>query len=151
MMAKTYLANSTTSLRGFTLVELVVVIVMLAILSVYGIANNLDSAEMTLPSQAERLASDIRLAQSLAFTSGSRVQVTSSTSGYSVTCVPTCNNTYDFSVTLKKGVTMTASTVVFTTNGAPATAPTTPTFTLTAGSSTKSVNVTATGHVSVTP
>ena len=156
MMAKTYLANSTTYLRGFTLVELVVVIVMLAILSVYGIANNLDSAEMTIPSQAERLASDLRLAQTLAFTTGNAVTVTVAGVGTTYTIAPCTSPCTTSSVPLKKDIRLNGSpSVTFSTNGQPTPASiSTAQFCLVQGTSAtcrKTVGVSAQGHVTVTP
>lgn len=145
-MRQTYRAVVTRSSRGLTLLELVLVILILAILSVYAMTNNSDSSEMTLTSQAQRLASDIRLAQTLAFTSGSQMEITSSASGYSVACVGTCDHSNDFGVTLQKGITLSGTaSVSFKTSGEPTSAAT---YTLTAGSSTKTVGVAAvTGHV----
>lgn len=153
-MEKTYLARSTTPSRGFTLIELVVVIVMLAILSVYGIANNLDSAEMTIPSQAERLASDLRLAQTLAFTTGNAVTVAGfGTTTYTIApCTSPCTTS---SVPLKKDIRLNGSpSVTFSTNGQPTPASiSTAQFCLVQGTSAtcrKTVGVSAQGHVTVT-
>lgn len=153
-MKLTYQANVTKALRGFTLVELVIVIVIVSILSIYAMTQHPDSAEMTLPSQAERLASDIRLAQTLAFTSGKGIRLTVDTPGangvYSVACIPTCDTSNNFTVTMQKGISLTGTTPVeFNTLGVPNQ---TATYTLAAGSSTKTVTIAAlTGHVSVTP
>ena len=61
---------------GFTLVELVIVIVVLGIMSVYAMMKGASPAEMSVPSQAQKLASDIRHAQTLAYTSGNRMRLT---------------------------------------------------------------------------
>lgn len=149
-MGKTYFANSTASLRGFTLVELVVVIVILAILSVYAVSSNLDSAEMTVPSQADRLASDIRLAQSLAFTSGSQVSLSSTSSSYTITCLTTgkpCVVPSNFPVTMKNGIPVSSGTsVTFKSNGEPTAIAS---FTVGSGGSSKTVDVSAQGNVEV--
>lgn len=159
-MGKAYFANSTAPLRGFTLVELVVVIVILAILSIYAVSSNLDSAEMTVPSQADRLASDIRLAQSLAFTSSSRVTVTATGTTYTVVCSGTgCSTTATSNyfpnnpVVLKKGIVFSgdsSGSVEFKSNGEPTQNATF--FLELGGTKKKTVTVAAlTGHVTVTP
>ncbi len=61
---------------GFTLVELIIVIVLLGIMSAYAIMKSASVAEATLPSQAEKMASDIRQAQTLAYTTGQRMRLT---------------------------------------------------------------------------
>lgn len=137
---------------GFTLVELVIVIVVLGILSVYAVIKSVSLAEVTLPSQAQKLASDIRHAQTLAYTLGKRMRltITAGTNGtYGVTCVtPPCNT--DFSVTLQKDVVLagTPTTLDFTSLGQPSASAS---YTLTSGS-TVTVSVAAlTGLVTVSP
>lgn len=84
---------------GFTLIELVVVVVILGILSIFPIMKRAPLAELTLPSQAQKLASDIRHAQVLATTWGKNLQLnfTAGANGaYSLSCVsketsPPCN------------------------------------------------------------
>lgn len=95
---------SSASTSGFTLIELVLVIVILGILSIYPMMKSVPITELTLPSQAQKLASDIRHAQVLAATWGKHLQLTM-TSGlnganakYSLSCVivensPPCNVT----------------------------------------------------------
>jgi MSHA pilin protein MshC len=93
---------------GFTLVELVIVIGVLGILSAYAMMRGVSPDEMSLPSQAQTMASDIRRAQTLAYTSGRhmRLTITAGANGtYGAACVtlPTPCNT-DFNVTLQKHV-----------------------------------------------
>ena len=71
---------------GFTLVELIMVMVVLGILSAYAVMRNVSPAEVTLPSQAQKMASDIRHAQTLASTWGRRLRISTDSSSYSVTC-----------------------------------------------------------------
>lgn len=140
---------------GFTLVELVIVIVVLGVISAYAVMKSVSPAEFTLPSQAQKLASDIRHAQTLAYTSGNRMRltITAGTNGtYGVTCVTgsaPCNT--DFSVTLQKDVVLagTPTTLDFTSLGQPSAGAS---YTLTSGSSTVTVAVAAlTGLVTVSP
>ncbi len=144
------------SQTGFTLVELVLVIAVLGIMSVYVMTKGMAPAELSLPSQARKLASDIGHAQTLAYTSGKRMRLTIVTAGangtYGVTCVtaPTPCNT-DFSVTLQKDVALagTPSTLDFTSLGQPSAGAS---YTLTSGASTKTISVAPlTGFVMVSP
>lgn len=72
--------------NGFTLVELVIVIVVLGVISVYAIERNASTAELTLSSQAQKMANDLRHVQALASTWGRSLTVTVSGSSYSVAC-----------------------------------------------------------------
>ena len=156
---------------GFTLVELVIVIVVVGILSAYAVVRSSSPAEVTLPSQAQTLASDIRHAQALAYTSGKPVRFTL-TGGSCITsyCYGACasaspgscgTSCADFQVSLQKGVTLTVSPststpLYFNSLGQPL-APTTctplsgtTTYTLTSAPSTKTVSVAPlTGFVTV--
>ena len=154
--------------KGFTLVELVVVIAMLGVLSAYATMTRVSPAEMSLPSQAQTLASDIRRVQTLAYTSGKRMRLGITTGangtytaltctvngGTSCTCVVVGGVTScppsAFGVTLQQGVTLAGpSAIDFTTDGQPNASAR---YTLTYGSSTKYVDVMAlTGVVTVTP
>ncbi len=105
---------------GFTLVELIIVLVVVGIISAYVFAKNSAPASYTLLSQAQTMASDIRHVQSLASTWGKklRINVDTGTATYSVSCATTtgvvapCNvrpvinptTNLPFSVTLQKGV-----------------------------------------------
>jgi MSHA pilin protein MshC len=70
---------------GFTLVELVIVIVVLGIISAYAVMRSPDVSSVTLPSQAQQLASDIRHAQTLAYTWGKSLSFIAEPSRYCVT------------------------------------------------------------------
>ena len=75
---------------GFTLVELVIVIVVVGVLSAYAAMKSSSAGVYSLFSQAQTMASDLRHAQSLATTLGVtlRISVTAGTNGsYSVSCV----------------------------------------------------------------
>ena len=149
---------------GFTLIEVVVVIVILGIISVYATPKSVSTAEITLPSQAQKLASDIRHTQVLATSWGKslRLSITTGSNGtYSVSCVTSGSSPCDispvvnpsggsFSVSLQKNVVLGGtSTVDFNSLGQPSAAAT---YTLTTGSSTITVSVAAlTGFVTVSP
>lgn len=67
---------------GFTLVELIIVIILLGILGAYAIQNSGSPSELTLPSQAEMMASNIRFLQNVAQAgSRTRLSVTGNTNG----------------------------------------------------------------------
>ncbi len=76
-------------MRGFTLIELIIVIVIAAILAVAVSARAPSRAALTLTARAKQLASDIRYVQTLSMTSGQRYCLTltpsSPYSGYSLT------------------------------------------------------------------
>ena len=117
-------SDSSASQAGFTLVELIIVIVMLGIVSAVAMMRGTSPSAMTLPSQAQMLAGDIRRAQTLAYTSGNRMQVTATATGYKVLKCSGSNcttPTEDLSVTLQKGVTFSSftTTLEFDTLGKP--------------------------------
>lgn len=93
MASVSRLPYSKTGLRGFTLIELIVAVTLLVILSGYAMTKKFNAVELTLPSQAQRLASDIGLAQTYAYTSGSHMRITAAATGpvtngtYTVACV----------------------------------------------------------------
>ncbi len=93
------------SKAGFTVVELVIVIVVLGIVSAYAMMKAASPAELSLPSQAQKLAGDIRHAQTLAYTSGKHLRLT---------ITPGVNGTYQVSscVTVN-GVVTSCPTTVF--------------------------------------
>ncbi|HSH90772.1 MAG TPA: GspH/FimT family protein [Ramlibacter sp.] len=154
---------------GFTLLELVIVIVVLGVLSAYAAMKSGSTASYTLLSQAETLASDIRHAQTIATTAGKSVRLTFTAGAngtYSVGCTAStaapCNAVLGdpmtnpatgvaFTVTLAKSVAMSvasgASPLDFNSRGQPGGAVT---YRLTADTATKDVAVTAvTGFVSL--
>lgn len=110
---------------GFTLIELVVVLMVLGVLSVYAAMRNSSPAAYTLRSQAEKMASDLRHVQSLATTWGRSLRITivpGANGSYSVSCVtagtspcdtsPVLNPTTGsaFTVSLQQGVALAGPT-----------------------------------------
>lgn len=70
--------------RGFTLIELVMVIVLLGILAAFaGVRLSVNPVDVS--AQAEQLAADIRYTQSLAMSRGSRFRVNFTASSYQIT------------------------------------------------------------------
>ena len=150
------------SQRGFTLLELMVMIAILGILSAYAVMKIKSPASLTLLSQADTLASDLRRAQSLAYTSGRRMSFTVSagTIGtYAAVCsTGTTPCSSDFTGVLAHSVVLGSSPVLyFNTIGQPldnagVLRTSAASYTLSYDGSTKTVSVAAqTGLVTVTP
>lgn len=106
--------------RGFTLVEIVIVMLLASILAVTLWPRTPSSNSLTLNGRAEQLASDIRYAQTLSMTTGSRhcltLQPTSGPpySGYSVTTGDTCSTTVAHPAGLTQPVSLCSSGTCFT-------------------------------------
>ncbi|ROZ68593.1 prepilin-type N-terminal cleavage/methylation domain-containing protein [Ramlibacter sp. WS9] len=149
---------------GFTLIELIIVIVVIGVLSVYAAVKNGSSGDYTLHSQAQTMVSDLRHAQALATTLGKslRISIITGTNGsYSVSCVTPgaspCNSVVNtpmtnpltgsnFAVALEKDISLSGTaTLDINSLGKPAAAAA---YVLTAGSTSKNVTVSAvTGFV----
>lgn len=76
--------RSTTE-RGFTVVELVVILVLVVILAFTVIPRYQDKGAINVSALAEQLASDIRYTQSLAMTSGQRNRINLAAASYQIT------------------------------------------------------------------
>lgn len=147
--------------RGFTIVELITVIVLLAILSAVAVSA-WPGERINLSAQAKALASDIRHAQNLSMTRGVRYEfLRTSSSSYQISTVSGTNVT-----TRNLGSTITFGTlanlpnnlVAFDGRGVPyvnASSPgtalaTTATIAITADGATKTISITPnTGYVSI--
>lgn len=70
---------------GFTLVELVAIILLLGILAFTAIPRFLDKGAIDVNVMAEQLANDIRYTQSLAMTSGQRNRINLAATSYQIT------------------------------------------------------------------
>lgn len=142
---------------GFTLVEMVVVMVLAAVLAAI-VSTRWSATDATAPHQADLLARNIRHAQTLAMSWGQALRVSSSSTGYTVSCVTAtasapCNSSpvldpatgRSFSETLANSVTLNSVTLDLDTLGRPVSGASllsaNTVFTLTAGSETWSVTV----------
>jgi len=72
---------------GFTLIELIIVIVVVGIISAFVVSRAMPRAgESTAGYQAQQFANDLRHAQMLAMTWGKDLNFTTATASYSVSC-----------------------------------------------------------------
>ena len=151
---------------GFTLVELVIVLVLVGIAAAYAGMKNGSPSVFSLISQADAMAKDLRHIQTLAHTWGRSLRFTVSpgvNGSYSVSCITVgtapCNTSpvldpvtgKALTVALQKGVSLAGTAQVdFSSAGMPSVAAS---YTLTAGSAVvKTVSLAAlTGVVTVTP
>lgn len=153
--------------QGFTLVELVMVMVITAIIAAYAVGRYFTPAAATGSSQVQRFARDLRHAQMLAASWGRQLVVTVGAGGYNVGCAAVgpapCNvnpvvdpaTGVGFNVPLQDGAALAGpGTVRFDSIGRPSTgaAPTAAAavYTLTAGGSSWTITVNpVTGLVTV--
>ena len=70
--------------RGFTIIELVIVIILLAILAAT-VSMRMPGEGINLGAQAEQLASDVRYTQSLAMSRGQRFRINFTAGTYQIT------------------------------------------------------------------
>lgn len=150
------------SSAGFTLIELVIVMLLISILAVYAAVSTPTNAQATISEQAHLLARNLRHTQTLAMTWGRALRFTPVGGGYSVSCVTAgtapCNTSpvtdpatgQPFTVTLDFGATLAGATVDFSTRGQPSAGGS---FTLSAtGATNRIITVSAlTGFVAVSP
>ena len=155
---------------GFTLIELVMVILIAGILSTYAVVHWPNDSEIKLPIQAELFVGHVRHMQALAMQWGEPLRLTVTPGAYSVSCVtagatPPCNSNpvidpataQSFSITLETGISFSAgSTTDMDSLGRPVAVgniiATTParTYTLNAGASSIDVTLSPlTGFLSI--
>lgn len=145
---------------GFTIIELLMVLVVVGVLSAYAIMKSASPANATLPSQAEKLAVDFRHMQLLAITSSRVLCFQASDNSYKVTQGLSCPATpvvndpatgAPLSFTLQQGVVFSSATAklvidslgrpVVVSTGALLTTSPAASYTLSTGSATQSMAV----------
>lgn len=159
-------------IRGFTLIELTMVIVIVSVLGVVVLGRYHQPTEITASIEADHLARDIRHMQGLAMTWGQTLRLTPTGASYSVSCVtvsvtPPCNaspvndpavtdeaGNPAFTRALKESVTVAGATLDIDALGRPVAAGVLlngdTTYTLTGGTETSTVTVARlTGFVTV--
>lgn len=159
-------SRSRPAAGGFTLLEVIFVIVLLAVFTGFAMMKLMTPATMTLPAQAQSLADVIRRAQSLAVVRGERTRVSVTTAGangsMAVSCPASTPCITDTGLTVSQGAVLgSASTFYFNSLGQPVDSAGTPLASdtvVTLGYQTGSVNATysvtiaaLTGRVSVGP
>lgn len=114
--------HSPTSIKGFSLVELVVVMVILAVLAATFLPKTSDRT-INVNAQADMIAGEVRYVQSLAMTQGQRYYISSTSTTYGLFAVsgatpiphPTTGSTTP--IPLAAGITATMSTPVIAFDG----------------------------------
>lgn len=152
-------------LAGFTIVELVMVLIVVSVLALYAVPSVNAPASLTVHQQADALVRDLRHTQQLATAWRKRLRlVADGSSTYVVSCVGDTNAPCSavaggpvtdpatgepFSVTTQSGVTIAAATAEFTSFGRPIAAAS---FGLSGGGDSATVTVNAVGgFVSAAP
>jgi prepilin-type N-terminal cleavage/methylation domain-containing protein len=112
------------SQAGFTLLESIFTLVLLAVLGVYAMMKLVTPGTMTLPAQTQALADLVRRAQTLAMVRGQRMGVSVATSGangrVAIACASgttPCNTDEDLG--FSQGVAVSGSALYFNTLGQP--------------------------------
>jgi MSHA pilin protein MshC len=77
---------------GFSLFELIIVIILLSILSVFALSSLFDQDEFAARGFFDDTVNAVRFAQKLAISTGCAVQVTISASGYQLLQKPSCTD-----------------------------------------------------------
>lgn len=102
--------------RGFTLIELVAVLVVVGIMAAFALSRMASTATFGATSLAEQLKRDIRYTQILAMSLSTNYTITITASGYAISPTPVEGV---ISVTAPAGVTLTPATITFNSDGAP--------------------------------
>jgi MSHA pilin protein MshC len=102
--------------KGFTLLELIIILIVTSILSAYVLMRAPSSSLYTQSSAAEQVRRDIRYTQSLAMSLNASYSINFSANGYTITPPPP-NGAY--SITMPTGVTLSVVTITFDATGTP--------------------------------
>lgn len=84
------LCHSTDKCRGFSLVELITVTILLGILSIFALGRFTDQSRLLARGYFDEFAGAMQFAQKLAISSGCDVQVDTTAAGYILRQRPTC-------------------------------------------------------------
>ena len=145
-------------IRGFSLLELVTVLVLVGILAVFAAPNLFTTQSITLPATSAQLAASIRYAQSLSMSRGQRYRINFTGNTYQITDMlggtvqPSTPSTGTALVSVLPAALsgynppLTLNYVAFDTKGVPYTSATavllaTATITLTSGSDTSTITI----------
>lgn len=105
--------------QGFTLIELIAVIILVSIIAVYATMRTPSPAAYTLSAVSEQLRRDVRLTQTLAISLNSTYTLTVVSGGYSISPTPPTGAVV---VTMPEGVTLSPATIAFSSMGVPSAA-----------------------------
>jgi prepilin-type N-terminal cleavage/methylation domain-containing protein len=103
-------------IKGFTLIELAVVIIIIGITTAFISMMLPNSSTYTLSSATEQLRRDIRYTQTLATSLNASYSIITSTNSYTISPNPPSGA---LTVTMPTGVTLSAVTITFNSMGAP--------------------------------
>ena len=110
--------------RGFTLVELIIVILLVGILAINVGTRFFSNSSFADRNVADELIEAIRYAQHLAMSRGGGIQVVTTATRYTVqqtdtTAIPNPNRTGDYSVAIPSNSSLSATTITFNGLGQP--------------------------------
>ena len=108
------------SIKGFTVLELIVVIAVVAILAVMAIARTLDAPAINSREAAAMVGTDVRRTQELAMANVVNYRIVfDGTSTYQIIQDPGGTNTIERTETIPAGITASATTIDFNSLGEP--------------------------------
>ena len=132
--------------QGFTLLEVIAVIVIVSVLSVFIMISYPSNASFSLFSLTEQLRRDIRYTQTLAMSLNTNYTITTSANNYTISPNPPEGA---INVTMPTGVTLSVNSITFNSMGSPSNAiAVTFTITATGGSSRTFQVIPETGYIS---
>lgn len=106
-------------IKGFTLIELITVMMLIGIIAVTISMNIPSSSTYSLSSITEQLRRDIRYTQTLAMSLNTNYSLILSTSSYTISPAPPEGA---YTVAMPSGITLSAVTITFNSMGAPGSA-----------------------------